>query len=172
MFIRRLWSHFYRIRCSIFSTFEVILSWSKVLLPKYRRKRSFAVFETCFMGLAVLNHCSIFRTLDFIFSWSKIPLQRYKRKHSFVSFETGFTVFAILFLAQEVILSISNVPFVRYKRNCSLDELETCCTGLAVLFLAHWRLFLVDWSYRCQYTGEMVHSLALKPFLRYLLFYY
>ena len=54
MIIRRLKNQCYGIHCSIFSTFEVNLSRTKVPMPRYGQKRSFAVFETGFIGLAVL----------------------------------------------------------------------------------------------------------------------
>ena len=44
-------------------------------------------------------------------------------------------------------------------------------TAFAVLFLEVWRLFLVDFSYRCQDTGENVHFWAYKTVLRHLLSY-
>ena len=45
---------FYSNRCCIFNTFEVILSQSKLPLPRYGRKSSLAGFETGFMTFAVL----------------------------------------------------------------------------------------------------------------------
>ena len=44
LFIRRLLNQFYVICCSIFNTLEVILSGSKVLLPRYGQKRVFPGF--------------------------------------------------------------------------------------------------------------------------------
>ena len=52
-FIRQLWNRFCGISCSIFSTLEIILSWSEVLLPRYERKCSFSEFENGLMAFAV-----------------------------------------------------------------------------------------------------------------------
>ena len=53
-FIRLLRKWFYDIRCFIFSTFEVILSRSKVRLLRYGRIRSFTFFKTSFTTFTVL----------------------------------------------------------------------------------------------------------------------
>ena len=57
----------------------------------------------------------------------------------------------------------------RYERKCWFANFGTSFTAFAVLFLELWRLFLLDWRYCCQNTGENVHSLFLKPVLRHLL---
>ena len=54
IFIWRLWSRFYVIRCFIFSTLGVILSQLKMYLPRYMWKRSLSGFETDFTALADL----------------------------------------------------------------------------------------------------------------------
>ena len=54
MLINWLCNPFNNIRCSIFRTLEVIFSRLKLPLPKYKRKRSFADFETGFTAFAVL----------------------------------------------------------------------------------------------------------------------
>ena len=53
-FIRRPLNRIYGNDCSIFRTLEVILSRSKVSLPRYKRKHSFAGFKTKFTSFAVL----------------------------------------------------------------------------------------------------------------------
>ena len=61
-FIRRLRNCFHGIRSSIFRNLVVILSWSEVSLPRYRRKRLFDGFVSGFMSFDVLflEHLWIF----------------------------------------------------------------------------------------------------------------
>ena len=96
MLICRLWNWFYGISCSFFffSGLEIILSWSKVSLPRHERKQLFAGFEKGFVALIVL-----FLALDFILSRSEVLLPRYVLKGFLSGYETGFTAFAVLYNA-------------------------------------------------------------------------
>ena len=111
IFIHQYCNWFYGIRCSIFSTLEVIFSRSKVPLPRFGRKCSFVGFETSFTAFAVLFlelgtvankvtkmfihwfiyqfygiRCCIFITFEVIMSQLRVQLPRYGRKHSFPGF--------------------------------------------------------------------------------------
>ena len=66
MFISRLSNRFYGIHFSIFSTLDVSFSLSKLPLPRYGRKRSFAGFQTSFMAFDVL----------FLALWSLVLVDR------------------------------------------------------------------------------------------------
>ena len=94
MFFCRFLKLFYSIWSSIFSALELILSRSKIPLPRYKQKRLFAGLETSFTPLAFLflPHWRLFRVN-----------RRYRcnvtgKKVSFIGIESGFTVFAVLFL--------------------------------------------------------------------------
>ena len=43
-----------------------------------------------------------------------------------------------------------------------LDGFEMVFTAFAVLLLEDWKLFCVDWSYGCHYTGDNIYFKALK----------
>ena len=77
-----------------------------------------------------------------------------------------------IFKTFEVILSRSKIPLSRYGRKRSFPGFDTIFTAFADLFLKHWSLFWVNPSFRCQDTGENVHSPDSIPYLRHLLFYF
>ena len=72
----------------------------------------------------------------------------------------------------KVILNRLKVPLQRYMRKRSFNSFKICFTRFTVLFLVIWRLFWVDQRYHPQDTCENVHSSALKPVLRHLLFFF
>ena len=76
------------------------------------------------------------------------------------------------FCTLEVILFQSEVPLQKYRRKCVFTSFETSFTAYSVLFLALWRFFYVDQRYFCQHTGINMCSLALKPVLRHLPFFF
>ena len=55
-------------------------------------------------------------------------------------------------------MSRFEVPFPRYGRKRSFARIETGFMTFVVLFLELWMLLRVNWRYRCQDTGENIHS--------------
>ena len=84
--------------CGIAASFWVLvalLRQSAILLPRYRRKRFLAGFETGFTAFA-----AAFWALWWLFCVNrKYHCQNYRQKHFFADFETGFIAFATIFWA-------------------------------------------------------------------------
>ena len=129
-FMHWLWNWFYGILCSIFSTLEIILSWSEVLLQRYRRKRSFIGFETCFTAFVVL----------FLAFWRLFWVDRryrYKDKAKRFIFRLLNQFYGIccsIFSNMEDILSRSTVLMPRYGQKRSFFCFDTRFTFLQFYF--------------------------------------
>ena len=100
--IHRLWNRFYGIHRAFFSTFEVILRRSDVLLPRYLWKRPFSGLET---GSYCIRRCC-FSTFILFLLRLELPLLRYGLIRVFSCLETDFRVITVLFLALWILFCI------------------------------------------------------------------
>ena len=164
--ISLLWNRFYGIRYSIFSTLEDILSQSVVILPKFQRKCSFAVFETGFMAfyVVILGLYKLFLAPWRLFwvDWKYRCQDTGENDNHFWNqlYDIPCSIFRILeviFRTLAVNLNQSEALLPRYKQKRSFTGFGPSFTAFAVLFLAHLGLFFVDRWYCCQNTGENVH---------------
>ena len=162
--IRRLLNQFCSIRSYIFSNLEVIFNQSELPLPSTGKKHSLAGFETSFTAIAVLFlalwrllrvnqrfHCQVTSIKGIV---AKIRAQTFILR----LWNQFYSIHCSIFWTFECIFRRSNSPLPRYWWKSSISGFETGFTALAVLILELWRLLLVDWRYRCQDSGENVHS--------------
>ena len=147
-FICRLWILFYNIHCSIFSTLEVILCQSEVLLPRYGRKRSFVLFETGFTTFVVL-FLAIWRL--FLVDW-KYPCQDAARMFIRRLWNRLYSSSSSIFRIWRLFLALCRLFLVDRRYSCQNTSenvhspgFETCFTAFPVLFFALWMLFWVYW---------------------------
>ena len=130
-FIRRCWNLVYGIHPFIFRTFDVILRWFEVRLPRYVRKTLFMCFE---MGFAVFKVLFLEHWMSFCVDWMyvlKILVKTFIRR----CYNWVYHIRLSVFRTFEVILRWLEVRLQRYRRNCLFSGFETWFPEFAIQYL-------------------------------------